>query len=570
MRASGAPMPPALASFRRPRLDRTTAHVCVCAFLLQCKPSEPHLVPYLMDVKGFSSAQVEADILPVSVYASLVFFLLAGPAASGTSTKAVLVAGGACKLLTRVLLLWGRTLGAMRLMQVAFAAGAASDLMLYAYLAETAPRDADLDGVRDAPASESGGGAEGASPASFGSDAPSAGSRVRFATGAASASAMLGYMLAAELGQIAFERGASYDSLFVASLITVALGCVGLASLPGDGKATSPNASPKTTTRQNAALADVRATSRDGDPGGGPAASATTVKKRPRNTSSSSVREKVIRAVVAASESCYGSSAAIALSAWWVLGTPPASALENYVLSVLNDVEADAGGRDAGGHVAFFARAASAAAALAAARAHPKVAAAPETYAAASAATAACAAVFSTSTSVVAASVAYALAVACVHGVSVLVFAQTSLCAAAARSAMRSRGAGYAEMEDAAEEGDVLSGPFARAPPSRDPGISPPRTGERRDDGGGAEGLLFGLNGAFALVVLVITQASVDASRGGARGAAAAAAVLAALAAGAVVAIAAARRVALGAEWALAPAPSDVSYAWLARLLLAE
>ena len=76
--------------------------------------------------------------------------------------------------------------------------------------------------------------------------------------------------------------------------------------------------------------------------------------------------------------------------------------------------------------------------------------------------------------------------------------------------------------------------------------------------------------GAFALVVLVITQASVDASRGGARGAAAAAAVLAALAAGAVVAIAAARRVALGAEWALAPAPSDVSYAWLSRLLLAE
>ena len=84
-------------------------------------------MPYLKDVKGFSSAQVETDILPVSVYASLVFFLLAGPAASGTSTKAVLVAGGACKLLTRVLLLWGRTLGAMRLMEVAFAAVARGD-----------------------------------------------------------------------------------------------------------------------------------------------------------------------------------------------------------------------------------------------------------------------------------------------------------------------------------------------------------------------------------------------------------------------------------------------------------
>ena len=467
-------MPPALASFRRPRLDRTTAHVCVCAFLLQCKPSEPHLVPYLKDVKGFSSAQVEADILPVSVYASLVFFLLAGPAASGTSTKAVLVAGGACKLLTRVLLLWGRTLGAMRLMEVAFAAGAASDLMLYAYLAETAPSaDADRpDGVRDAPASISGGGAEGASPASFGSDAPPAGSQVRFATGAASASAMLGYMLAAELGQIAFERGASYDSLFVVSLITVALGCVGLATLPGDGKATSPNASPKTTTRPNAAVAVVRATSRERDAGGGPAASATTSKKRPRNDAS--VREKAIRAVVAASESCYGSSAAIALSAWWVLGTPPASALENYALSVLNDAEEDAGGRDAGGHVVFFARAASAVAALAAARARiRKWRRRPETYAAASAATAACAAVFSTSTSVVAASVAYALAVACVHGVSVLVFAQTSLCAAAARSAMRCHGAGYAEMEDAAEEGRRPFGSFRTRTTEPRPGDIP-------------------------------------------------------------------------------------------------
>ena len=552
-------MPPALASFRRPRLDRTTAHVCVCAFLLQCKPSEPHLVPYLKDVKGFSSAQVEADILPVSVYASLVFFLLAGPAASGTSTKAVLVAGGACKLLTRVLLLWGRTLGAMRLMEVAFAAGTASDLMLYAYLAETAPSaDADRpDGVRDAPASISGGGAEGASPASFGSDAPPAGSQVRFATGAASASAMLGYMLAAELGQIAFERGASYDSLFVVSLITVALGCVGLATLPGDGKATSPNASPKTTTRPNAAVAVVRATSRERDAGGGPAASATTSKKRPRNDAS--VREKAIRAVVAASESCYGSSAAIALSAWWVLGTPPASALETYVLSLLNDIEAgttpNGEKNDAGGHVVFFARAASAAAALAAARAHPKVAAAPETYATASAATAACAAVLSAATSVVTASVAYTLAVACVHGVSVLAYAQTATCAAAARRATLSSRAGYAEMEDAADDADDATVVAAK---------------EEGGAGGDSEGLLFGLNGAFALAVLVLAQASVDATRGGARGAAAAAAALAALAAGSVVAIAAARRVASGADWALAPTLSDVSYSWLRRLLASE
>ena len=516
-------------------------------------------MPYLMDAKGFSSAQVEADILPVSVYASLVFFLLAGPAASATSTKAVLVTGGACKLLTRVLLLWGRTLGAMRLMQVAFAAGAASDLMLYAYLAELAPRDAHLDGVRDAPASISGEGAAVAPPAPLSPDAQPLGSQVRFATGAASAAALLGYMLAAELGQIAFERGASYESLFSASLIAVALGCVGVATLPGRRKRASLNAETARATRANAARSCDAERERDAGevpPAvfGVPNASRSTTR-----TKKTSRRERVADAVVAACASCYGSSAAIALSAWWVLGTPPASALETYVLSLLNDIEAgttpNGEKNDAGGHVVFFARAASAAAALAAARAHPKVAAAPETYATASAATAACAAVLSAATSVVTASVAYTLAVACVHGVSVLAYAQTATCAAAARRATLSSRAGYAEMEDAADDADDATVVAAK---------------EEGGAGGDSEGLLFGLNGAFALAVLVLAQASVDATRGGARGAAAAAAALAALAAGSVVAIAAARRVASGADWALAPTLSDVSYSWLRRLLASE
>ena len=543
-------MPPAPASPRRPRLDRTAAHVCLCAFLLQCKPSEPHLVPYLTDVKGFSSAQVETDILPVSVYASLVFFLLAGPAASATSTKTVLVVGGACKLLTRVLLLWGKTLGAMRLMQVAFAAGAASDLMLYAYLAETrSPRDADLDVVRDARASMAGEGAEGARHRASreGPDAPTESSRVRFATGAASASALLGYMLAAELGQIAYERGASYESLFAASLVAVALGCVGVATLPGDGDGAAR--------KRDAGGADApgASTSSAFSPALGDARLRAFGNERKRKPGA-----RLVDAVAAACASCYGSTSAIALSAWWVIGTPPASTLETYVLSLLSDVEE--GGNDSGGHVVFFARAASAAAAAAAARAPESVASAPETYAAASAATAACAAVFSVSTSVATASVAYTLAVACVHGVSVLAFAQTSLCAAAARRSADS--AAYDEMADAA---DPASGAVAAADAELrvgSPAFASSRDRPRRGD----DGLLFGLNSFFALVVLVLAQASVDASRGGARGAAAAAAAVAALAAAVVVFAAVARRFSSGADWAFAPTPSDVSFEWLRRL----
>ena len=549
-------MPPAPASPRRPRLDRTAAHVCLCAFLLQCKPSEPHLVPYLTDVKGFSSAQVETDILPVSVYASLVFFLLAGPAASATSTKTVLVVGGACKLLTRVLLLWAKTLGAMRLMQVAFAAGAASDLMLYAYLAETrSPRDADLDVVRDARASMAEDGAEGARHRASreGPDAPTESSRVRFATGAASASALLGYMLAAELGQIAYERGASYESLFAASLVAVALGCVGVATLPGDGDGAARKRDAGGNAGGNADAPGASTSAFSPAPALGDARLRAFGNERKRKPGA-----RLVDAVAAACASCYGSTSAIALSAWWVIGTPPASTLETYVLSLLSDVEE--GGNDSGGHVVFFARAASAAAAAAAARAPESVASAPETYAAASAATAACAAVFSVSTSVATASVAYTLAVACVHGVSVLAFAQTSLCAAAARRGADS--AAYAEMADAA---DPASGAVSAADAELrvgSPAFASSRDGPRRGD----DGLLFGLNSFFALVVLVLAQASVDASRGGARGAAAAAAAVAALSAAVVVFAAVARRFSLGADWAFAPTPSDVSFEWLRRL----
>ena len=261
--------------------------------------------------------------------------------------------------------------------------------------------------------------------------------------------------------------------------------------MPGDGKATSPNASPKTTTRPNAAVAVVRATSRERDAGGGPAASATTSKKRPRNDAS--VREKAIRAVVAASESCLRLERGD--RALRVVGVSARPRLRAGELRAVGSEQRGRrrGGTRRGGARRVFARAASAVAA-AAARAHPKVAAAPETHAAASAATAGVRRYFRHPHPSPRFR-AYALAVACVHGVSVLVFAQTSLCAAAARSAMRCHGAGYAEMEDAAEEGDVL-GPFARAPPQR-PGDIPAADGERRDDGGGDEGLLFGLNGAL-------------------------------------------------------------------------
>ena len=91
-------------------------------------------VPYLTDVKGFTNAQVTSDIFPVSVYASLAFYLVAGPVSAALGLKSFLVLGALCKLCTRAILIWGSSIHAMRLMQVLFAAGAASDLILFAYL----------------------------------------------------------------------------------------------------------------------------------------------------------------------------------------------------------------------------------------------------------------------------------------------------------------------------------------------------------------------------------------------------------------------------------------------------
>ena len=103
-------------------------------------------MPYLTDVKGFTNAQVTSDIFPVSVYASLAFYLAAGPVSAALGLKSFLVLGALCKLCTRAILIWGSSIHAMRLMQVLFAAGGASDLILFAYLY------ADADASESAPA----------------------------------------------------------------------------------------------------------------------------------------------------------------------------------------------------------------------------------------------------------------------------------------------------------------------------------------------------------------------------------------------------------------------------------
>ena len=98
-------------------------------------------MPYLTDVKGFTNESVANDIFPVSIYASLVFYLVAGPVSRRIGLKTFVLLGATCKLWTRILLVWGTSLGAMQFTQVLFAAGTSADAILLAYAYAVARKD---------------------------------------------------------------------------------------------------------------------------------------------------------------------------------------------------------------------------------------------------------------------------------------------------------------------------------------------------------------------------------------------------------------------------------------------
>ena len=98
-------------------------------------------MPYLTDVKDFTNESVADDIFPVSIYASLVFYLVAGPVSRRIGLKTFVLVGATCKLWTRILLVWGTSLGAMQFTQVLFAAGTSADAILLAYAYAVARKD---------------------------------------------------------------------------------------------------------------------------------------------------------------------------------------------------------------------------------------------------------------------------------------------------------------------------------------------------------------------------------------------------------------------------------------------
>ena len=428
-------------------------------------PPSTYTVPYLTDVKGFSGDAVAKDIFPVSIYASLFFYLIAGPASKRMGLKTFVLCGAACRLWTRMILLWGTSLGAMRLMQVVYAAGTSADaiLMAYAYAIVGGEEETNELGTHVL---------------------SSEGRRYRTVTGALSASHLGSYMLAALFGQVAFDSGASYEALFYVSFVAVGAGCVVGCFLPSAPFDKGPGLSPLHT-RTPSTRPPTGRTFRD---------ELTRFTKAIRDT------------VTLVSSRCYGSGVMCVLSGWWVLSSAPPAFLEWYGTSLFDAIDQT---HDANGYVVFVARFMMACASVLGGMESfgGTHAANPLLYAGTSGFVAVCAFGMSVSGGVGVAATFYCLALAASQGAAVVVYSQAALAMDALNEgAPRERGEGTKVSSDDAEggAGEVVTGGNMGSPD---------------------HALLFGANGFLGIFALVLLQAFVDAARVGIRADIAAAAV---------------------------------------------
>ena len=421
-------------------------------------------MPYLTDVKGFSGDAVANDIFPVSIYASLFFYLIAGSASKRMGLKTFVLCGAACRLWTRMILLWGTSLGAMQLMQVVYAAGTSADAILMAYAYAIVGGEETVGRGMNVHSSE--------------------GRRYRTVTGALSASHLGSYMLAALFGQVAFDSGVSYEALFYVSFVSVGAGCVVGCFLPSAPFDKGPGLSLRYT--QTPSTRPPTRTFRD---------ELTRFTKAIRDT------------VTLVSSRCYGSGVMCVLSGWWVLSSAPPAFLEWYGTSLFDAIDQT---HNANGYVVFVARFMMAAASVLGGMESfgGTHAANPLLYGGTSAFVSVCAFGMSVSGGVGVAATFYCLALAASQGAAVVVYSQAALAMDTLNETPRERGETKVSSDDAEGGAEVVTGGSAKVVA-----------------GSPDHALLFGANGFLGIFALVLLQAFVDAARVGIRADIAAAAV---------------------------------------------
>ena len=142
--ASGdACLPPASTNGHRAQQCRhhrcLALRLCAINFLVNCKPSEPFLAQYLINVKNLTDTQLATQVWPWSTFGTFALLLPFGLLAEVLGCRAVVLVGLLCRELTRIMLIFGEGVRMMAAMQVVYAGGDAAQVIFIAYIFTVAP-----------------------------------------------------------------------------------------------------------------------------------------------------------------------------------------------------------------------------------------------------------------------------------------------------------------------------------------------------------------------------------------------------------------------------------------------
>ena len=125
---------------RSPDRDFLAVRLCVFAFLINAKPSEPFLTLYLNQTKMLSEDQLSTQVFPYSTLGGFLFLLPMALLAEIVGCRAVVLLGLVCREATRVTLIFGQGLSVMAAMQLFYSAGVSADAIYFAFVYQVAPR----------------------------------------------------------------------------------------------------------------------------------------------------------------------------------------------------------------------------------------------------------------------------------------------------------------------------------------------------------------------------------------------------------------------------------------------
>lgn len=107
------------------------------------RPAEPHIVPFLHLIKGFSNDTILLKIFPHGLYAYFLGSSLLPALMQLVGLRNILIAGGVFKIITRIVLIKGTTLASMIVVQYAYGMAMACDVAMIPYALSVSPATAE-------------------------------------------------------------------------------------------------------------------------------------------------------------------------------------------------------------------------------------------------------------------------------------------------------------------------------------------------------------------------------------------------------------------------------------------